>query len=1301
MATDPQKYILNHTALRVKDPERSIKYYEFLGMKQLAKLEDPAKQGFDCYFLGFDSPQSLSYGKQQTDRQGILELQYYYGAKEDDDYKINNGNSDPGKGFGHVCISCDHLQAACQRIEDAGYKFQKKLTDGRMKSIAFALDPDGYWVELIGINAVEKTENEKQTDTSTYRFNHTMSLLLALTIRTTSLLASNADIETKMKIRVKDPETSLKFYQEVFGMKLHRTIENSATSFNLYFLAYEDRISGLEKAPAGANPLAGQEGILELTWNYGTEKDEDFTYHSGNEDPKGYGHIGIMVDNLGAACERLEQKGVIWQKRLSDGNINFLAFCKDPDGYWIETSSRPYYGRHQPVSKRGHVPQISISDDNHHVTEAIGDMYGDHDYSKREARPLSFVSTSTAPANTSPLSPQRQTSNSNSPPPRSSSQRQALGRTVSGDRIHPAINGQNNMNMANKATAGDVEGSSGQLSPRPSLRRQPSTSETASSHFPLNDIDYESSPNAIAQELNNLSALRRMSMDVNASRDPDLPSFNSNFGIPSAPPDSTDPDDTARLYWVPASVHPELAPMEFKTFLDKKVKSLRRRSEEKQGALAADGVERDTSSASLRRRRSMLSKQIDNTNGRGAEGYQDGAERLEKRRSQSSGELLSGGITNLQDLERLVNEPETIIQRLSLEAGSESASGEVLPGDDMPILPQIPPSNNSLKRSTRTTYRRGGSLRRGERAPFSKRAAQLAGGGEIDGDQSPSSSPQLPSDEAFNLSRVQTEPAPGTTPAAENFSRPNRMNRRAQMPLRDHPGQPSEERPARRGSESHDQRPSDLQHSSRQSPQPRHFVSQIASNGRIGVPLGKQSPVPSIVETPPPSDAQNYQPPQRSSSHVPPQSMPPSAPPSAPPSTHRPHDRSAQSRTNQSIKPGQSLNDMTQHPSPLPGNNTRTDSLSFIPTLTEDKKADGKKLKDKKEKDSEGGRKSSWSWGALLGNEEKEKEKKKEDETKKAKSRLGKQSDKSYDNTRLDVLQTTMDSNRGRESLVLDRGDLKLEEERKKESSRKSSGGDAKKEKETGFFSSLLGGGKKKADRDSAGKKYYSRNLSPEPPARILTPDIDYNWTRFSILEERAIYRMAHIKLANPRRALHSQVLLSNFMYEENVVNMGLSLRKSRYSYLAKVQQMHPQANIPQSVVQRQQAAQQKKDQPEEFLQYQKYQEQQQRKEDQEQQRAPEQQAHASQAKNSQQDNFMDMDYEYDEPEQDHGHRPQSRASQHSARSFDNNNHGNHQRRNQRHGQQHGQQHDYQQTSPYAYQQSQFDEPDRSDDDMW
>lgn len=80
-----------------------------------------------------------------------------------------NGNTDPYRGFGHTCITVDNIQAACQRIEDAGYKFQKKLTDGRMRNIAFALDPDGYWVEIVGQRPHEETEGIKTTDLETYR----------------------------------------------------------------------------------------------------------------------------------------------------------------------------------------------------------------------------------------------------------------------------------------------------------------------------------------------------------------------------------------------------------------------------------------------------------------------------------------------------------------------------------------------------------------------------------------------------------------------------------------------------------------------------------------------------------------------------------------------------------------------------------------------------------------------------------------------------------------------------------------------------------------------------------------------------------------------------------------------------------------------------------------------------------------------------------------------------------------------------------------------------------------------------
>lgn len=137
-------------------------------MSLIKKLEFPDSK-FDLYFLGYDSPKSVSGGNNVWDREGLIELTHNYGTENDPEYKVNNGNVEPHRGFGHTCISVDNLQAACQRIEEAGYKFQKKLTDGRMRHIAFVLDPDGYWVEVIGQKPVEQTEGVKETDVQTYR----------------------------------------------------------------------------------------------------------------------------------------------------------------------------------------------------------------------------------------------------------------------------------------------------------------------------------------------------------------------------------------------------------------------------------------------------------------------------------------------------------------------------------------------------------------------------------------------------------------------------------------------------------------------------------------------------------------------------------------------------------------------------------------------------------------------------------------------------------------------------------------------------------------------------------------------------------------------------------------------------------------------------------------------------------------------------------------------------------------------------------------------------------------------------
>lgn len=208
-----------------------------------------------------------------------------------------------------------------------------------MRHIAFALDPDNYWVEIVSLNALTKGADDPNepsdpsaTDVKTYRMNHTM-------------------------LRVKDAEKSLKFYQETMGMRLLRTMEQESAGFNLYFLGYP----GTKGAPEdGFTP--DSEGVLELTWNYGTEKDESFKYHDGNAQPQGFGHIckscrfrcnrllcspklcmscancnsGVSVDHLESACERLEGMNVNWKKRLTDGRMKNVAFVLDPDGYWIE-----------------------------------------------------------------------------------------------------------------------------------------------------------------------------------------------------------------------------------------------------------------------------------------------------------------------------------------------------------------------------------------------------------------------------------------------------------------------------------------------------------------------------------------------------------------------------------------------------------------------------------------------------------------------------------------------------------------------------------------------------------------------------------------------------------------------------------------------------------------------------------------------------------------------------------------------------------------------------------------------------
>ncbi|KAK3699844.1 hypothetical protein LTR37_016259 [Vermiconidia calcicola] len=858
-------------------------------------------------------------------------------------------------------------------------------------------------------------------------------------------------------------------------------------------------------------------------------------------------------------------------------------------------------------ARRGHVPHISISDDEHHVTEAIGSYYDDGPTSpvREQQRPYSFV---TSPSEVYEGKTLRTSKRNGSyfDMNRANSPRVPLGVTGANEKVpSPTESGSiSPKSVKRMGSLGSENANGGAPVSPPPLSRQSST-ETAVSQFPLNDIDYESSPAAVAQELSNLQAIRRMSMNVDMA-DPDLPSFAGV--VPTVAPKSEDEDDTSRLFWVPASLHPELAPKEFKTFVEERVDKIRRRSGDSDN-LSADGLERQ-GSGSLRRKKSMLSRQINSQ-----DHYEDGAERLERKRSKR---MPAGGPgqVDLNELESLVSDPAQLMRRMSLDTvrRSQDSGVEVPASEDMPILP---PVGQSLKRSTRTTYRRG-SLKKGERVPFSKRAQHRQSEPDSSAEESSvrrSATPE-PEEPILGLTRVQTEPTPlPARDAPESF--PSRTESSFRW-RQDHPPSQTEDDIATRESLEDNRRAQATRESLEDSrrvqatresleesrrvqspvpvperdqqppprPQQRQFHSRLASGpGRTTAQLpgyNNQNPLPHIIETLPdgtkvPSSNLMQQIPERKSSHELPRPFQRGGAHMRPvPGRERDRDHQRSS----------TLDDISANPSPLPGSGaTRTDALTMVPTFEDHKRVDKK----------EGPRKSSWKW--KFGSNDEEKEEKAE-KAKEEKTSMDSASVKSLktnklskipgEKARLDVLQNSIDGttpSRGRESIVLNRDDVRLDEERKRESKKLTEPKkDKDKDKDSSLLSVFFGGKKKASDGDLKEKRRKAdRNISPDPAPRILKPDIDYNWTRFSILEERAIYRMAHIKLANPRRALYSQVLLSNFMY----------------SYLAKVQMMHPQVQIPPAHQKAQQRGvkqeEQQQQQPAEYNQYQKRQKQQDR----------------------------------------------------------------------------------------------------------
>ncbi|MEZ4241754.1 MAG: VOC family protein [Myxococcota bacterium] len=115
-------------------------------------------------------------------------------------------------------------------------------------------------------------------------------------------------------IRVFDLDAAMHFWCELLGLREVRRSEHERGRFTLVYLS-----TGAEGDPAE----------IELTYNW----DEAAAYGGG----RNFGHVAFAVDDIYAACQRLQDGGVTIARPPRDGH---MAFVRSPDGISVELLQR-------------------------------------------------------------------------------------------------------------------------------------------------------------------------------------------------------------------------------------------------------------------------------------------------------------------------------------------------------------------------------------------------------------------------------------------------------------------------------------------------------------------------------------------------------------------------------------------------------------------------------------------------------------------------------------------------------------------------------------------------------------------------------------------------------------------------------------------------------------------------------------------------------------------------------------------------------------------------------------------------
>ena len=131
------KYL--HTMIRVTDLDKTIGFFELLGLSEVKRFDSEAGRF------------TLVYLAAPGDEDAQVELTYNWPPQDGSPAEVYDG----GRNFGHLAYQVDNIYETCQRLMEAGITINRPPRDGHM---AFIRTPDNISVELLQDGRLDAAE---------------------------------------------------------------------------------------------------------------------------------------------------------------------------------------------------------------------------------------------------------------------------------------------------------------------------------------------------------------------------------------------------------------------------------------------------------------------------------------------------------------------------------------------------------------------------------------------------------------------------------------------------------------------------------------------------------------------------------------------------------------------------------------------------------------------------------------------------------------------------------------------------------------------------------------------------------------------------------------------------------------------------------------------------------------------------------------------------------------------------------------------------------------------------------------